>query len=292
MAWNGSGGSATVVRTPKKSGNKSLLWVLPILAVVGVGVCVVFWPQTSQDNAGESRVEAPKGRIVDSTTPVFVPEPQKIVEKTPEEIKADRYHKAQKYWADKLYTDTNGVVRYPGGARYMDPTDKIHADKTVKEPPRFKRVSSSQIATLIEMIPGEIPVGGMQFRDNFTQDFVESLDEEIEILDTDSDYDKELKREVAETKKDLAERMKNGEDPKKVCEETWNEMMQLGLYRDELVAQVAEIRKNPDLTANDVQDLVDAANKMLKEKGIQGIGISPLQLRRLAERDRARLENL
>ena len=137
-------------------------------------------------------------------------------------------------------------------------------------------------------VPGEIPVGGIDFPRDFNKMFIESLKEPVEINDDDSDYMKELKKSVEEAKQDLAKRMANGEDPKKVCEETWEELKQVGLYRDSMMKQVHELRQNPDFTEKDLNDLVNAANEMLKEKGSMGLGISPTQIRRLIERDARR----
>lgn len=283
MAWNRSSSAPVRAANAKNAAlrrKKAFLLGLAVVILCGVAA-VILWPSSSE-NEGEE-VETNKGRIK-AVTPAVAPKSEPVVDPAAE--RHARLLKNHHYWDDKIYTDTNGVRRYPGGARYKDPNDVVHKDTRPKRRPRFKRYSTDRIATLLEMMPGEIPVGGMQFPSKFNEDFKASLEEEVEIYEDDSADEIELKKEVAEVKKQLAERMKNGEDPRQICEETWKEMQEIGLYRDELVKQINEIRHNPNMTANDIKDAVDAANLMLKEKGAKGIGISRVALRRLAERDR------
>lgn len=288
MGSTGGWNRSTANQPVKKGGAKApSMWKgiaagLVIVSALG-GLCL--WIFSGGEDAPKAKVEKERGRIKEvapAAAPVAKTEDDSLAKKKAEV--ARRKH----YWDDKIKADENGVLRYPGGLRYKGPNDYVHKVKDTRPPPRFKRFSSNQIATLLEITPGEIPVGGMQFPKKFTEDFKASLKEEIEILETDSEYDVELKKAVIDAKKELAERMKNGEDPREICEQTWKEMQEIGLYREELVKQINAIRQNPDMTANDIKDAVDAANLMLKEKGAKGIGISKIALKRLAERDRRR----
>ena len=285
--WNGSDRKGAAPAQPKVTAKKPspARGIVAGLVVVAAACVAYFAFFSGNEKPQDEKVEKERGKIKEVTP---APAPKATPEEEAAKKKREKVEKLKHYWDDKLYVDENGVKRYPGGLRYKGPDDYVHKVKDTRPPPRFKRYSSNQIATLLEITPGEIPVGGMQFPKKFTEDFKASLEEEIEILETDSEYDVELKKAVIDAKKELAERMKNGEDPREICEQTWKEMQEIGLYREELVKQVNAIRQNPDMTANDIKDAVDAANLMLKEKGAKGIGISKIALKRLAERDRRR----
>ena len=77
---------------------------------------------------------------------------------------------------------------------------------------------------------------------------------------------KELKMGVQSLRQELKERMDKGEDINAIMVETYKQMQELGLYRQELEEEVIKL-SGEDLTQKDYEDLISAANQMLQERG-------------------------
>ena len=185
--------------------------------------------------------------------------------------------------AQETYVDERGIERYPGGMRVRKPaarTVKIEIDPKH----RFKHTSDAQIAGLLEVKPGSMIVGDMKYSYRFVEDFKESLDDPIEILDTDSEYDKQLKRDVIETKKQLKAAMDRGEDIAQIMTDARNELRKLGKYREDLKRQLNEYRAEGTHSDKDIEDFAAAANKMLEENGCRPIKMPTLLLRYIREK--------
>ena len=142
------------------------------------------------------------------------------------------------------------------------------ADKTFDEP------TDRLLAHILEMEPGEALVGdSADLYRGFDKAFVKSLSTPI-IYDKDDDqYVKELKAGVQALRDELKERMAAGEDINKVLAETRDQMQELGAYRQELENMVVEMTQEKGLTQEAYDDVVNAANKMLEERGCK-----PLEL--------------
>lgn len=137
------------------------------------------------------------------------------------------------------------------------------ADKT------FKHSADVELGNLLMVEPGDDLLGdtaGM-YR-GFNKEFDEALAEPIEYSDDDTPIQREMKQAVNELRKELKDRRANGEDIEKIMEDTRNQLKELSLYRQELEDEVRKLSTD-DLTQKDYEDLVAAANQMLKERGIK-----------------------
>lgn len=137
------------------------------------------------------------------------------------------------------------------------------ADKT------FKHSADVELGNLLMVEPGDDLLGdtaGM-YR-GFNKEFDEALSEPIEYSDDDTPIQREMKQAVKELRKELKDRRANGEDIEKIMEDTRNQLKELSLYRQELEDEVRKLSTD-DLTQKDYEDLVAAANQMLKERGIK-----------------------
>ena len=137
------------------------------------------------------------------------------------------------------------------------------ADKT------FKHSADVELGNLLMVEPGDDLLGdtaGM-YR-GFNKEFDEALAEPIEYSDDDTPIQREMKQAVNELRKELRDRRAKGEDIEKIMEDTRNQLKELSLYRQELEDEVRKLSTD-DLTQNDYEDLVAAANQMLKERGIK-----------------------
>jgi len=185
--------------------------------------------------------------------------------------------------AQETYIDERGIERYPGGMRVRRPparTVKIEIDPLH----RFKHTSEAQIAGLLQVKPGSLIVGDMKYSYRFVEDFKESLKEPIEILETDSEYDRQLKLDVIETKKQLKAAMDRGEDIAQIMTDTRNELRKLGQYRDELRKELNKIRREGEYTDQEIEDFTAAANKLLEDKGCRPIKMPTLLMRYVREK--------
>ena len=123
------------------------------------------------------------------------------------------------------------------------------------------------------------PVLGERFR----QQFLKSLEEPIIVTADDTPEAAQLKRDMIATKIDIKARMDAGEDICKIISDTHKEVQDLARYKAVLQMEVRAAAKNPEMTMQDVDDLVEAANKMLDAKGIAPMKLGPIS-RRLIQR--------
>ena len=179
------------------------------------------------------------------------------------------------------YVDERGIRRTANGLRIRtgEPARKLKLGFDAHR--RFKYMSEEHIAGLLEIIPGRMVFGRMTFGKQFVEDFKDSLDNKIEILDTDSEYDKQLKRDVIATKEELKAAMGRGEDIGKLLTDARNQLQEIGQYREQLKQRFNEYRKEGTHTVEELQDFVRAANVMLEEHGAKPIKLSSLLLRNL-----------
>lgn len=186
-------------------------------------------------------------------------------------------------WPPKdAYKDEQGVWRHPGGQMCFDPRVKPHYIGT-KTKQIFKSVSENQIASLLMAQPGQQFFGTMTLYKSkkFKEDFVNALITPTEINEDDSDFDKTLKKAVRDTMKELAERIKDGEDLAEILTEARQELQRLGQYKQNLLSELKSIMKGQSLTDDEVKSYVQAANKMLEDKGIAPLSVSDIAIRNL-----------
>ena len=157
----------------------------------------------------------------------------------------------------------------------------------------LKRSSEREIASVLNIQPGKWMMRAVTFGDKFDKDLAAALGEKIEFEEGDSDEVKAVKQAVIDTKRDLAERIAQGETASEIMNVTVKELYTLGQYRRSLEEQVGKIRRNAEYTDDDVRDVVNAANKMLKDKGLPPLRMPNMFLRhaslkRAAERAAAK----
>ena len=97
----------------------------------------------------------------------------------------------------------------------------------------------------------------------------------------------ELKKAVIDAKIELKARYDAGEDISEIMNQTRRDLVELGAYRKEIDDMVRSMRreKGQKLTSEDYQDIVDAANIMLKNRGCAPIKNHDLIIQRLKLRE-------
>lgn len=184
----------------------------------------------------------------------------------------------------KVSAATNAPVRKKWWTkRHVGDDDRpVYTNKTYEAKGRyevFKTYPENVIASFLTTPPGTMFLGTCPNYSSkrFLDQLRKSFDTPVEILPDDPEDVRQVKEMVEEEKADLKARMAAGEDVGKLLMETRNEMQRLGLYRRQLEEQLKEVRRNPDMSEQDVDDFVAAANTLLERNGIAPIKLTAMQ---------------
>lgn len=138
------------------------------------------------------------------------------------------------------------------------------ADKT------FTKFSDRCIATLLTTEFGDGFLGDSEeLFSEFNEQFEDSLSEEIVINADDSEDVRILKEAIIDVRKDLIKRKNAGEDLAQIMIETRDQLNELSVYREELKQQVEKLTADNELSEDDEEELLKAANTMLEDRGIK-----------------------
>lgn len=228
-------------------------------------------------SAGEKPVDesVSTNRLIKAVTPAKAPVAEKPKKKWPKWMNVpddwDKPYPPQAYWPDGRLKQYSRYVKVV--------TNDTAASQSVVER-TFKNVAEQEIATLLVSEPGGLLVGeGPKYDKSFVKIFLRSLETPITIdEENDTPFQQDLKRAMIETKKDLKARYDAGEDIAKIMQDAYDEQKELSLYRQELEEQVDKIRieNKGQFTDKDVKDLIDAANKMLAERGCKELAATEI----------------
>ena len=197
---------------------------------------------------------------------------------------------------DNVQPDEFGVLRHPGGLRWVD-TNDLHIVKHPRKKRLFKHHSENSIATLLTLDPEKMApflVGRRpKFGQRFVDDFKASLYEEVEFPEDDTEEEREVRKAVVEVKKEMAAALERGEDIAKMMNDAQEELDRLVSYRDTLVKQLKTVKLDEKFSDADVEDFTAAANQMLKEQGLKELRMPNLTYRQFMlqrRRERAAAE--
>ncbi len=276
MAWNGSNGSAMSAKPVKKTRAPSALRGLVAgVVVVAVAAIGLFFALSGRKNEAKPvTMDLNPGRIVE-VEPAPAPKAVEVAEeKKPKhviEIKTLPDGRLMKY------RDGKPAWLYPRKPLSAHPiTNGLNRVKTFEEKV-FKNPADVEIAWLLNTEYGESLVGDYDYhRAKFEKKFLEAMKEDIVIAPEDDEATRSLKEGVIAARKDLMQRYRQGEDIAKIMSDTRKELQEIGMYRDELAAEVRKIMKDDKdgkLGEQDAEDLLSAANKMLEERGAKPIAM-------------------
>ena len=288
MGWNGSGGGSTPVKPKVTAKKPSPVRGLVAGAVLVAAVIGCYFAFFSGSDKPQKVVEQKKPTAIKEVKPAAAP---KAVEKVKPE-KPKRLTKKGTPIPDRVQPDEHGVLRWPGGLRWVDTNDL----DIVKHPaPRriFKHPSENQIAMMLEMDPTKMApflVGHRpKFGDRFIADFNASLYEEIKINDDDPPEDVELKKAVIETKKELHEAMNRGENIAEIMNNAQKELDALCLCYQDIKHEMQKTLKDDTVSDEDAEIFIEAANKILEQKGLNKFSLPNMARRQgilAAQRER------
>lgn len=274
MAWNAPQSGKMPQRVKSNGGVRPLFLAgaaLVVVAVVGIVAWLIVGGEKPQQKA-----EPPK---VKNTSPIKTAAPdlepiKTVAKEEPPSFRTNRWGEVVKRKKPETYVDERGILRYKkGNGRVPNPDDfknptRISTRGNIHE---FKHPVENEIAALIMAQPGEPLVGEPDYS-NMKQDFVNALIDKIEIGEDDSEMDRELKQSVEAMKKELAERVRNGEDIVEIFKEARRELRMSADYKQNLNEVVLEQLYDPSISDEELATAIQAANKMLEAKGIEPIG--------------------
>lgn len=277
MAWNGSkdgSGSKTQMRAKAKVRKPSpLRGIIAGVVVVGLAAGAYFLFLSGGDPKTTKGDPKPKDRAASRIAEVKPAPASTNVHIEVADEKPKRLTKKGTPIPDKVQPDARGVYRYPNGQRWVDPND-LHIVRHPKPRVLFKHTSENQIALMLQLDPTRMApflVGRRRPYDKrFVEDFKASLKDTPVVIDKDDTPEEaEIRRATLETKEELRARMEAGEDIAQIMNDSQKELDRLCQYHDDLRKQVREIISNPDVSNEDVEDFVTAANKLLERQGIK-----------------------
>lgn len=265
MSWNKphSGEMSRPLHRRGKGCITNIVILLGFIFVIGTVVCAWFVSINGNDGNANSFVKKAKSQI--------------------EEVKPARANVSTNAIAHEgerpkipTYRDERGVLRYQGGARVPDPTRPTrlispyrNPDGTPKFKTLFKNRAENELAALLSMEPGDTRIGSMPYNKAFEQAFANALFNPIEIQETDTEADIQMRKDVDALKKELAERIRNGENLKDMLETYVSENNRLGAVKHDLQQMLNEEISKDELSDDDLGDMFTAANKMLADKGLK-----------------------
>ena len=171
----------------------------------------------------------------------------------------------------------NGYVKMPSGRLHKIKGEITNDFTHIKgKYAIFEHSSDNQIAGLLSVSPGTPVMPIKSLNGNFTKDFLESLKHPIIVTKDDAPDVAELKRAVNEAKIELKAAYDRGEDIEQIVLNSRAELHKMALYKRDLQEQLSEMKRNKDITENDLELAFEAANKMLESKGISPTLQSPL----------------
>jgi hypothetical protein len=256
-------------------------WTAYAVAAAAVAAVAVFAFLSMRNSGDEAVADAVQTKKQKRPSGLSVPPPRahetnvvEAVEEEPEDRNSLEWLKKH----DKRYIVPPDAVRRPNGRLYTKdgrrilerlPARTIHADAGRKRV--FEHQAEREIARLLSIEPGKFFIGNSNYGPKFKQSFAEAVASPTPILEDDDEETVALKKEVNEVKADLAQRLKDGEDIVQIMKDTENELRTLATFRQDMMKELTALRFDESVTEQDYKDYVEAANKMLAERGLKGL---------------------
>ena len=279
MSWNKPSGETKPQKKETQSGVKlgrGILAGLCFVALAGAAVWFVVG-RGANDTPAQSTERKARGTIKE-VTPAAAPKAVEVKKSNAEVLRARfpglkipndwaKPYPPQAYWPDGRLKEHSRYVKVI--------TNKVSRASMSVEELTFKNYAERDIAGALLIDPGEELVGDYTYGESFVESFLQSLKEPMVYDKDDTPFQKELRKAVEETKKELKQRYDAGEDIAAIMNETRKQMKELALYREEIRKMVddAKAEHGDEYTEQDEKDLIDAANKMLEDRGCK-----PLEL--------------
>lgn len=261
MAWNQPTNHPKKSQPVRRGGG--LFW--GILVVIVACFAVGVWLMLPKSDAANEEAHPKKKTMIAEVKPDLSERGKSVaaVKETKPEAPKPRPPQRVGELRDGYRLLPDGTLHRVLGIITNTPPKMSLADKT------FNHSADVELGNLLMVEPGDDLLGSAEgMYKGFSKELDEALAEPISYDKDDTDLQRELKDGVNELRAELKARRDAGEDIEKVMEDTWNQLKELSLYKQELEDQVRQL-STEELTQKDYEDLVAAANQMLSERGIK-----------------------
>lgn len=278
MAWNRSSEKKVEVEVRGRQGNGRLKGLVAGVIVV-LGAAMAAWWLLSDLTPPPSTSTSTSTSLIREVTPAKAA--TNTVAKKPKfpgaPLDWNKPYPPEAYWKDgSLKQHTRWVCSHTNkciNKLYISPEAKVFPERGI----------NLELAEILTAEPGEQRIGTYVYDEKYEKRFLRSLKRPIIIKDDDSEYAKELKRAVLETKKDIMDRHAKGESIAQIMTDNDNQMRELSLYRKEIEDQVRAIRKDKrgEFSSEEMRELYSAANAMLEDRGVKPLAMPEMLIRKI-----------
>ena len=289
MGWNGSSGTSGKIEKQfsLKRRNSSFVWrrfsIGVLLALVVAIVIFVFFSQylksVSQDDKTQEKTHIAKIAEGNSQKDVAIKQDSEKLETVNNVVD----HPPTNKWGNPWHWGPNKKLKPKHISRFD--SSKLPLYERI-----FKNSADRTIAGLLVVEPGDDLIGSDEPSPWFLKSFLRSLETPVIPTKDDSEEAAALKKAVLETKIELKARMDAGEDIVKILTDTRRELRELGAYREELKKLVDNYRRKEAKSSDDLEDMVEAANKMLEDRGLKKIVMPEFYYKQIEMRTKIRKE--
>ena len=251
----------------KKTHGKARLFARAGFSLSVAIIFILVLSLTSRDNNGDDGPDDnDKPKLIDEARPSQpVARPKAIEAQEPKEpefsiVDGRKVYRSATNDVGKVVTNAFGKVLVI--ERVVTPDGPMKDGKSLVPRRIFTYDSEVAIDTLMNMDVGYKSL--MILPANMDQDFMNSLSAKIEISPDDSEDEIRRKKQMIETKKELAQRVANGEKVSQIAAETLAYYNKIADIRDNLQQEIIEMENN-GAAGDELEDAYEAANIMLKE---------------------------
>lgn len=281
MSWNGSNSAGASVPAPKKPAKKSPGLAHGLIAggaIVLVGIVALYFVNGEKDVAEAEHEKSVKIAEVKAD----IPTPKTNVSVRVEDPDVLDGHRKGEFWYD-----SNGkrmiTMVYKGKLQHVEVYAKENS--SIPKTRIFEHRSENAIASLLYAVPGAPVYGNVSYA-GMNADFIESCKTPIIVGAEDSDFVKQLKRDVIQAKIELKKRVDAGENLDKILSDTRQELQKLAQVRSEIEKMARDMIREDAKTTEDVELVKEAVNKMFEDKGVSPVrfnAILDFQIKRMKE---------
>ena len=264
------------IPVPKRKPASRFIWRWVVALAAGAGALAIFcfFRGGNQDAPSEGDVRPKKPiAVVDikDTIPKTANVKENVQPVVVQEPKTNQWGNPA-HWGHKKLRPANYI--------------KVDESKLPVEERIFNTKADKDIAGLLVIEPGADLIGSDEFDERFVKSFLRSLEQPIIISEDDTEEEKSLKRAVIETKIELKERYDAGEDIAEILTGIRREMRELGAYREDLKKELDNLRRDGDISVEEMKDYVAAANIMLEQRGAKKIVMPEFYYRQIEFRNK------
>lgn len=271
MAWNPPKSNGRSTRRTEAAVRSRGIWLLlvSVAATVVTGLYFVIGPGADDD--GRNAASAPrKCKAVEKAAP-----PVSAPSASP--ARADGKVAAPDARPVRVGEEVNGYVMLPSG-RIHKPTGAVTnrvANYGKSRYSIFEHRSDNEIAGILMARPGDAVVGAKRYDRWFAELFLKSLETPIVVSPDDEPWQADLKRGVAQARRELKEAHDRGEDIAAIMSESRWQLQDLAKYKRS-IKQLYSQNMGECESDEEVGELQRAVNIMLEERGCAPINFTPL----------------